>query len=291
MRLFDLGGLSIWELTRRVWAELIDDNVTDAAAQLGYYFMLAMFPLLIFLLSSVALVSNADLVAPLLATLHRIMPGQAFDLMRREVDRILAASNGGLVTFGMLGTIWAASSGVASLVGTLNRAYDAVETRSFLKIRAISVGLTFALVLLLVAGSTLLVTGRSIADHVARLFGVEWLGTVAGGGLNYVVGFVILCVAIELVYYFGPNVRDRRWTWISPGSLVSTALFTLGSFGFSIYVRFSDAYSITYGSIGAVIVLLLWLYIFGLAIVVGAEVNAEIRNAAARGPEREAARA
>lgn len=283
---FDLGGLTVTELAKRVWSEMSDDNVWDAAAQLGYYFLLALFPMLIFLLSLVALVPGNDLVEPLLSTLGSVMPPSAYALMGTEIQRILASSNGGLLTFGMLGMIWAASSGVASLIGTLNRAYEVEDTRGFVKLRLTAVGLTVTLVVLLVTGGLLLAAGGGIANWAAALLGFDWVARIAGTAISYVLGFALFFVALEVMYYFGPDVEDQAWHWVTPGSLVGIALFVAGSIGFSLYLGFNDSYSVTYGSIGAVIVLMLWLYLLGLSLVVGAEVNSEIAKAAkARGRE------
>lgn len=286
---FDLGGLSVTELGKRVWAEISDDNIWDAAAQLGYYFMLALFPLLIFLLSLVSVLRDRiDVVTPFMATLRNVMPGQAYQLIGTEIERILQSSNGGVFTLGMLGTVWAASSGVASLMGTLNRAYEAKETRGLVKLRIAAVGITVALVVLLLAGSVLLTMGDTIAGWAAGWLGLEWVAKLVGTGINYALGLGILFVAFEVVYYFGPNVPDQKWSWVSPGGIVGIGLFILASVGFSLYVRFNDSYSVTYGSIGAVIVLMLWLYLLGLSLLMGAEINSEIAIAAAKRGDAEA---
>jgi membrane protein len=277
---FDLGGLTVTDLAKRVWAEVSADNVWDAAAQLGYYFLLALFPMLIFLLSLVALVPSFDLVGPLLGTLRSVMPPSAYGLLGNEIERILTSSNGGLLTFGMLGTIWAASSGVVSLIGTLNRAYEVEDNRGFVKLRLAAVGITTALVVLLVAGGVLLTAGDAIVEWGAALLGLDWVARIAGTAISYALGFALLFFALEVVYYFGPDVEDQKWHWVTPGSLVGVLMFVAGSIGFSLYLRFNDSYSVTYGSIGAVIVLMLWLYLLGLSIVVGAEVNSEIAIAA-----------
>ncbi len=284
---FDLGGLTVTELAKRVWTEITYDELWDAAAQLGYYFLLALFPLVVVLLSFVALVPGLDLVEPFMHTLRNVMPGQAFDLIAREIARIQESSSSGLITFGMLGTIWAASSGVVSLMGTLNRAYEAKESRGFVRLRVTAVGLTFAFAFLLLTGSMLLTMGDRIAGAVAGWLGFEWIAKVVGTGINYALGVAILFIALEVVYYFGPNVR-KRWRWVSPGSIVGVGLFVLSSVGFSLYVRLNDTYSVTYGSIGAVIVLMLWLYLLGLSIVLGAEVNSEIAIAVEKRAESDA---
>jgi len=275
-----LGGLTVKELGKRLWAEISDDDVWDAAAQLGYYFLLALFPLLIFVLSFVALVPNVDLVQSMLATLRSVMPAQAYDLLGHEIERILKSSGGGLLTFGMLGTIWAASSGVVSLVGTLNRAYEVKEDRGFVRLRVTAITLTLVLVVLLISGAAMLTMGDTIAEWTAAWLGLSWVTKIVGTVINYALGLILLFAALEVVYYFGPNLKDQKWHWITPGSVTGVGLFVVASVGFSLYLRYNDTYSVTYGSIGAVIVLMLWLYLLGLSIVIGAEVNSEIAKAA-----------
>jgi membrane protein len=277
---WNLGGLTVKQLGSRLWSEMTDDAVWDAAAQLGYYFLLALFPLLIFVLSFVALVPDMDLVHSMLATLQGVMPAQAYDLLGREIERILTSSGGGLLTFGMIGTIWAASSGVVSLIGTLNRAYEVKERRGFVRLRLTAIALTLGLVVLLISGAALLTMGDGIAEWIRDFFGLTGTTKILATALNYVLGLGLLFAALELVYYFGPNLKDQKWHWITPGSVVGVVLFVLASVVFSLYLRLNDTYSVTYGSIGAVIVLMLWLYLLGLAIVVGAEVNSEIAKAA-----------
>lgn len=277
---FDLGGLTVSQLAKRTWSEMNDDGVWDAGAQLAYYFMLALFPLIIFLISLLATAHATNVVGNFMATLQSLMPGQAFGLIGGEVERIMSSPSGGLLTFGALGTLWAASSGVASLLQTLDTAYDVAETRSWLKLRAIALGLTLAFAVLIISGAVLLMTGDKISAFFAAKTGQAWMGTV-GTWINYALGLAFMFLGLEVAYYFGPNVKDQKWAWVSPGSLVGVVLFVLSSVGFSLYLRFNDTYSATYGSLGAVIVLLLWLYLLGIAVVAGGEVNAEIAHAAA----------
>jgi len=276
---FKLGGLSVKELSKRVWREITDDNVFDAAAALAYYFLLALFPLLIFLVSILATFKSVDLVTIVLNTLKNVMPQDAFSLIGKEMQRILADSSTGLLTFGALGTIWAASSGIVSLLGSLNTAYDVKEERGFFHLRLIAIGLTFALALLIIVGSVLLIGGDQISRWLEDVTHWSWMSTV-GAIINYVLGLGLMFLGLELIFYFGPNVKNQKWRWISPGSLLAVIIFVASSFGFSLYIHFGGGYSATYGSLGGVIVLMLWLYLLGVAIMLGGEVNSEIAAAA-----------
>lgn len=280
---FDLGGLTIGQLAKRVYNEISDDNVFDAAASLAYYFLLALFPLLIFLVSILSTIKSLDLVNTIMTTMSRTMPHDAFELLGKEVERILSDPHVSLLTLGALGTLWAASSGMVSLLGSLNEAYDVKEQRGFFKIRGVAVGLTFALALMIILGSMLLILGDKLAEWVIGWGGDGWIKTI-GTVVNYILGLLLMFTGLEVVFYFGPDVKDQKWRWISPGSIVSVGLFVLCSIGFSLYIRFAGGYNATYGSLGGVIVLMLWLYLLGVAIMLGAEVNSEIAVAArARG--------
>jgi membrane protein len=283
----DLGGLTIVELAKRTWAEMSDDGMFDVAAQLAYYFMLALFPLIIFLISLLSTIQALDLVNTVMSTIRDVMPPQAFAVLGGEIERIMSEPREGLLTFGVIGTLWAASSGVVSLLGSLDRAYDVKETRGFVKLRVTAVGLTVALALLIITGAVMLMAGDRISTWVAELTGMGWIA-IAGTIVHYLIGLACILLGLGLIYYYGPDVPEQKWAWISPGAAVAAILFVLSSVGFSLYVRFSDSYTATYGSLGAIIILMLWLYLLGLAVTTGAEINSEIAIAAAKRGEADA---
>ncbi|HET6512711.1 MAG TPA: YihY/virulence factor BrkB family protein [Candidatus Kapabacteria bacterium] len=276
---WQLGGLSLKELGKRVYKEMTDDAVFDAAAALAYYFMLAIFPLLIFMISMLASIQALDLVNTVTRTLESAMPGDASKLITTEITRIMKDTSGGLLTFGALGTLWAASSGVVSLLDGLNRVYDVQETRGMIKQRLLAVGLTVALALLIILGAVALMAGGKISEWAAVQTGMPWIETV-GSILHYLIGVAFMFLGLEVIYFFGPNVKGQKWKWVTPGSAVGVIMFILSSIAFTLYLQFSGGYSATYGALGAVIVLMLWLYLLGLAVMTGGEVNAEIAAAA-----------
>jgi membrane protein len=276
---WQLGGLSIAELGKRVYKELTDDAIFDAGAALAYYFMLAIFPLLIFLISMLATINAGALVEQVTSSIESALPGDAAKLIGDEIRRIVNDSSGGLLTFGALGTLWAASSGVVSLLDGLNRAYDVTESRGMIKQRLLAVGLTVALAVLIITGAAALMAGGKVSEWLAQTTGLGWMETV-GTVLHALIGIGFMFLGLELIYFFGPNVKGQKWKWITPGSLAGVVLFVIASFGFQLYLQFSGGYSATYGGLGAVIVLMLWLYLLGLAILIGGEINAEIAAAA-----------
>lgn len=274
-----LGGLSIKELGKRLWTELQRDAIFDVSAILGFYFFLALFPMLIFLVSGLSYLSTPALMNKVLSLAAGSMPPDAYKILTDQMSNILQQSKGGLLTFGAIATLWSASSGVTSVMDGLNRAYDVEEKRSIVKKRGLSLGLTVGLVVLTVLGSTILVGSDKISEYLQHMTGIKaiaTLGSIAGALL----GLAFMFAGLEFVYYYGPNVKGQKWSWISPGSMLGVTIFVLVSFGFSQYLRFSNTYNATYGSIGGVIVLMMWLYYLGVAILAGGEVNAVIALAA-----------
>ena len=280
---FDLGGLTLRQLARRVWTAMSEDAMWDTASGLAYYFLLALFPLVISFISLLSVLQATNLVTRFMESLGDVMPAEAYSLLGAQVARTLSRPRTGLLTLGALGTLWAASSGVSSLMGGLNRAYDVAEDRGFLERRAVAIGLTVALACLTVFGAVLLMAGDRISWWIASLVGLAWL-SIVGTIVNYAVGVGMIFLGLSVIYYYGPNLKDRTWKWASPGALVAVGLFVLSSTALSLYMRLSESYNdVTYGSLSAVIVLMLWLYNMGLAIAVGAEVDSEVAVAKAYG--------
>jgi membrane protein len=279
-----LGGLGWGELAKRVYAETTDDDVLGRAAQLSYYFLLALFPALLFMTSLLGYFAGEDsqLRASLFNYLSAVLPGEASKLVAETVNDVTQASGGGKLSFGILATLWAASNGMGAISESLNAAYDLKETRSWWKVRLIAVGLTLALSFLIISSLVLVLYGHDLADTVAVKFGLGAAFALAWKVLQWpiVLGFVLL--AFALIYYFAPDSREQDWKWITPGAIVGVALWLLVSFGFKAYLSFFNSYSATYGSLGAVIILMLWFYFTGVAILVGGEMNSEIENEMAK---------
>ena len=279
-----LGGLSWGDLAKRVYAETTDDDVLGRAAQLSYYFLLALFPALLFLTSLLGYFAGEDLELrkSLFSYLSAVLPGDASKLITDTVNDVTQSSGGGKLSFGILATLWAASNGMGAISESLNAAYDLKETRSWWKVRLIAIVLTLALSFLIVSSLVLVLYGHDLADTVAGKFGLGEAFALAWKVLQWpiVLGFVLL--AFALIYYFAPDSRDQDWKWITPGAIVGVALWLLVSFAFKAYLSFFNSYSATYGSLGAVIILMLWFYFTGIAILVGGEINSEIENAMAK---------
>ena len=288
--LWKLGGLSWSELGKRVWSEVQEDNVFGRAAELSYYFLLALFPFLIFLTSTIGLVlgSGTGTRHALFNYLGRIMPPSAFQLLDNTMREVFASSGGGKLSFGILAALWAASNGMTAITGTLNTAYDLKESRPWWKQRLIAMSLTIALSILIILALVLVVAGGHIADWLTSVFGFGPVFPIAWKIIQWPVVLGCMTLAFALIYYFAPDFREQSWQWLTPGAAIGVALWLLVSIAFRLYLNFFDSYSATYGSLGAVIILMLWLYFTGTAVLIGGEVNSEIENAAARKGEPDA---
>jgi membrane protein len=269
------GGLTLKELVKRTWRECNEDNVFGGAAELAYYFMLALFPMLIFLTSLIGFLPDAQ--AAIFNALSKVVPPEAWKMVNETLTDVITNSSSGLLSFGILGTIWAASSGVASVMGTLNVAYGAKEERSFVKTRLTSIGLTIALALLVMGGGVLIMSARTLSDSLGLGSVFEIVSTVVG----YLIAIALLFIGVGLLYFFGPNVK-QKWRWVTPGALFAVIAIIMGSLIFSGYLKVGPKYSATYGSLGAVIILMLWLYLIGLVLLIGGEINSEVEKASGK---------
>jgi membrane protein len=278
-------GLSWRELLRRTWSEMVDDDVMGLSAQLSYYFFLALFPAILFLLALASYFPLANVTDEVSRLLGPVVSPEVLALVQEQMQRLARNEDGSLLTFGVLGALWSSSAALVSIVSALNRAYDIEEARPWWKVRLIATGLTLG-----VAAAVLLAIGLVLAGP--ELAG--WLGRVTGWGepfawswtiLQWPLVFALVVTAIACIYYFGPDA-EQDWMWITPGALLATALWLVASILFRIYVvNFTD-YEGAYGTVGGVIVVLLWFYVSGLAILTGAELNAEIEHASDDGKAR-----
>ncbi|MDQ1707795.1 MAG: rane protein [Pyrinomonadaceae bacterium] len=279
-----LGGLTWKALGKRVVSEIQKDDVFGRAAQLAYYFLLALFPLLLFLTAVIGLLlgSGTGLRHNLFNYLSQVLPGSAYQLVDSTIYEVSEASGGGKVIFGILAALWAASNGMGAITQALNVAYNVKESRPWWKQRLTAMCLTIGLSVLVISALILILYGGKLGDHVAGHYGFGEVFVITWKVIQWpmLLGFMLLSFA--LIYYLAPDVRDQKWIWITPGSVVGLSLWLLVSFGFKLYLHFFDSYSKTYGTLGAVIVLMLWLYLTGAAILIGGEVNSEIENAAAK---------
>ena len=276
-----LGGLSRRELATRVWDEFNKDEVTDRAAALAYYFLFSLFPALLFLVALLSYLPLAGLQERLLAYASEMMPAAAALTLETTLGEIVNARRGGLLSLGVLATLWASSNGMASLMSTLNAVWGVSEARTWWKRRLIAIALTIGFSIFVIAAMVLMVFGPKIGGLVANWFGLGDVFTVLWNVASIPIVVACALMAIQLVYYLAP-ARARHWHWITPGAAFALLAWLAMSFGLRIYVNHFGNYSATYGSIGGVILLMLWFYLSSVVFLVGAEIDAEIEAAATR---------
>lgn len=282
-----LGSLKVplgWgELAKRTAKEVNADDCLGLAAQLAYYFFLALFPAVLFLLAVASFFPLDTLINDIVGALRPFTPPDVLTFLEEQLLRVSNADSGGILTVGILGAVWSSSAAVVAIIGSLNRAYDIEEGRPWWKVRLTAVGLTIALAIFLLVSFTLITAGPSLAEYFASRLGLgatfEWTWKI----LQWPIAFALVTTAIGLVYYFAPDA-EQYWLWITPGAVVATVLWICVSLILKVYVTAFADYN-AYGAVGGVIVLMLWFYVSGLAILVGAELNAEIEHASPYGKE------
>lgn len=272
----------------RVWARAEEDEILGRAAQLSYYFLLALFPLLLFLITLFGYFSGAGtrLHQQLISYLSNVMPSAAVQLVVATIDEVTHARGGGKLSFGLLAALWAASSGMNAIAQALNAAYDVPETRAWWKVRLLSIALTVALAILIISALLIVLYGGQVGHFLAAVIHLGRAFTVTWKILQWPISLAFVFLAFSLIYRFAPNVgarrhgkrlpsADYRRRWLSPGVVIAVVLWLLVSLGFRLYLHFFNSYSATYGSLGALIIMMLWFYLTGAAILLGGEINCE----------------
>ncbi|MDK2745390.1 MAG: YihY/virulence factor BrkB family protein [Nitrospira sp.] len=285
-----LGGLSIRELSRRLWRESLQDELLGRAAQLSYYILLALFPALIFLTAFMGVFSVHNYMPELMSYLRQVLPNDVLSMVERFLKQVAEGSGIDILSLGGLGAIWASSSGVTAIMEALNVVYGVkTDSRPYWKVRVTAILLTIGLAGFVILSLTLVLYGPRLGGWIADLVGLDRVFVVAWNLLQWPVVAAIMLAVVGVIYYVCPDIR-QDWRWISPGSAFAVAMWFMVSLGFKLYVDNFGDYNKVYGSIAGVIVLMLWLYWSGMVLLVGGEINSEIDKAATLGnPGREAA--
>ena len=281
---WSLRGMKFTTLWRRVYKELSEDNIWGYAAQLAYYFLFALFPFLMFLAALLAYIPLPDLMEQIMALIGQFVPGTAAEMVQDNVKSLVSQPRGALLSFSMFLSLWVASSAIVAIAESLNHAYGVKESRPYWKVRGMGILMTIGLAAVVIASMVLLIFGPQLGHWLVEYFGLGTAFDVAWLVLRWPVVLLLMMVAAALIYYFAPDV-EQDWRWITPGSVFAILLWVSVSLGFSYYANNFGQYDRTYGSIGAVIVLLTWMYLSGLSLLMGGEINAEIEHAAAEGKD------
>lgn len=263
-RVFSIAAVTIREIQH--------DNCLGLAAQLAFYFFLSLFPALLFLIALIGYLPVANVLAQMLDAVGTIAPQEVLALLRMQLDEVARGSYAGLLTLGIVGAIWSSSAAMVAIIDALNQAYDIEERRPWWKRRLVAVLLTVALALFIVASLVLIAAGPDIALRATRWLGLGSAFADVWSVARWPLMVVLAILGVDLVYHFAPN-RRGQWSWITPGALLATGLWIASSFAFKFYVANLANFNATYGAIGGVVVLLLWFYVSGLAILIGAELN------------------
>ena len=277
--------LSWGELLRRTFQEaFFKDNCLGMAAPLAYYFFFALFPALLVLIAIAGYFPFTTLVDGLVETLGNVAPPEVLAIIADQLQKITSGEQGGLLTFGVLTAIWSSSAAMTAIIDTLNQAYDIEEGRPWWKVRLLAISLTLGTALFILVSMAFVLFGPTAAERVADALSLgaafEWTWKI----LQWPLVFALASLGMATIYYFAPDA-EQDWVWLTPGAVLATALWILATLGFKYYVANMGEYTETYGALGGVMVTMLWFYMSGLVILLGAEMNAEIEHASPYGKD------
>ncbi len=271
---------AFWVVAQRSWTCLIERDLTGRAAQLAYYFFFSLFPGLVAASSMLGLVAGSGRAFSdrLLDYLGSVIPPAAFQVVADAFNQTTLASSGGKLILGVAIALWSASAGTAAIQEALNSVYRVKERRPFWKARLAAIGLTILVGGLLIVALTALLGGDIIATYLTGHLRDPLLFTILSRVLSWPIAFVVISLGFALMYYAAPDIRNPKWRWITPGSFTGILLWLAASLGLRVYLHFFNSFSVTYGSLGAVIVLLLWFYLTGLSLLLGAQIDVVIAD-------------
>lgn len=261
----------------RVFDKLFKDEVFGRAAQLAYYWLFALFPLLIFLTALLAFLPIRKDWAHITGLLSDMLPPDAYTLVIKTLHEVINYPRGGLLSFSILLAIWVSSSGMVAIITSLNIAYDAPLTRSWWEERFLAILLTLGMTVFILTALTLMFFGEDISSRIASAYGFGEKFKIFWGLAQWPMVVFLIFLGLDLIYYFAPNIK-HRWKYFTPGAIFAVTLWLLISFGFRFYVSHFANYNATYGTLGGVMILMLWFYLTGLAILIGGEINSVLRQ-------------
>jgi membrane protein len=279
-----LGGLSLWNLARDVIVGALEDHAFERASGLAFDFLFALIPLLVSLLTLFSLFAarSSQLQNELLTFFADFLPSLAFQLLNNTTRLLATNPTGEEILIGFLAALWFAARGVSSMISSLNVVYRAKESRSWFRVRAIAALLTLVISTLVLSSLGILLVGGSVVDWVGKELHLASAMVALWKALQWPGAVLFMLFSYALIYSFGPNVHTKRWQWITPGSVFGVIVWLAVSEGFRIYLRYVNSYTLIYGSLGGLMILMVWLYVTALAFLIGGEINARIERARAR---------
>jgi membrane protein len=270
----------------RTWKSILTDRLFGRAAELGFYFLFALFPTLFCASSILGLAARSadQFYDKLLNYLALVIPTSALGTVLQTFNETTAAATPGKLTFGLIAAIWSASVGISAIQDALNAVYKVQDTRSYLTARIYAIGLTIILTVVVTLILIAMLGGDLVAAVANRCTYNDFLTTAAAFSarlVGWTISAAFLALSFAVIYYWAPDVKARCWHWFTPGGTIGILGWLIASISLRIYLHFFNSYSVTYGSLGAVIILLTWFYLTGLMLLLGAEINSEIEAAAA----------
>lgn len=284
--LWNLQGVPIKVVAKRTWRALLADNILGRAAELGFYFLFALFPTLFSASSILGLAarSASTIYAKLLAYLALVVPTTALGAVLTTFEETTSHATSGKLTFGLIASVWSASVGVSAIQDALNTVYKVRDPRSYIHARMSAIAITIVLSLLATLTLAAMLGGDALAlfaNVSIRNIYIAWVAAWTARATAWIVATALLALCFAVIYYWAPGMTKRCWRWLTPGGAVGILGWLLTSLLLRAYLHFFNFYSLTYGSLGAVIILLMWFYITGFMLLLGAEINSEIEAAAA----------
>jgi len=252
------------------------------AAAMAYYFVLALFPALVLLSAVVSYLPINDLLNQVVNLVGGVVPPDSMKIVRYFVDHVIVPNRATLLSFGILGTLWSASGGFASAIEALDIAYEVEEGRPFWVTRPLAIGLTLLVGVLFLIAFAVMVVGPEFGKKLAEHHKLSWMFAAAWPYIHWAVSFGFTVLAVEFLYFIAPNVRQRFWNTL-PGALISVSCWVALSYVLGVYFRSFAHFSKTYGALGAVVALMVWLYWNGFIMLLGAELNCELAKETRKG--------
>jgi membrane protein len=277
--------IPLGQFLRELNAKINEDNVFNGAAALGFYLTLAIFPAMILTMGLIPFLPIPRVDMAITDLLHQALPGEAAAMFTNVVEEVMDKQSGGIVSVGALGTLWAASTGMYAIMQQLNITYDVKEARSFIRARVVAIALSLMFGFMMLMTFSLIVLGGIVQDWIGERFGFSGALLMFFAVLRWVIIVLSVLLAFSLTYYLAPNVKKQKFKFVTIGGVAATVLLLVASAGFAIYVQSFAEYSAVYGGIGAMVALMMWLYIAGLVMLIGSEINVLVEHHSPEGKE------
>jgi membrane protein len=275
-------GIDIKKALARTYTDVLRNHTMQMAAALSYYFVMSLFPALIFLSAVVAYLPVPDLFGQALGVMSRFLPPDSMGLVRRVLSDVITPNRGAFLSFGLLGTLWAASGGFSATIEALNIAYEVKDDRPFWETRPLAVALAFVTGALVLVALSVMVVGPRFGEWLASQVHLSGLFVLLWPYIHWSIAIGFTVLAVEALYFLAPNVK-QRFPATLPGAILAVGCWIALSFLLGIYFRHFASFNKTYGTLGAAIALMVWLYWTGFAMLVGAELNAELAKISSEG--------